>query len=146
MNFFCCSAKSHKKSHKPDDTKQEKKLISPKKLPQGTSLNDTVFVAGKGWVLKSQINQEKKNEVITITAKPRVEHNYDKEKENALDMLQELAKEERKMVVPLEKNLRNNLNHINHDYGKELWENKPMNEVQIYRNALLAGDQAPLDE
>lgn len=143
--FFCCSSKSHKKSQKTENAQQEKKLISPKKLPQGTSLNDTVFVAGQGWVLKSQINQENKNNVITVTAKtnPGVENSYDKEKENALDMLQELAKEERKIIVPLDKNIRN---HINHDYGKELWENKPMNEVQIYRNTLLAGDQAPLDE
>lgn len=143
--FFCCSSKSHKKSQKTDNAKQEKKLISPKKIPQGTSLNDTVFVAGQGWVLKSQINQENKNHVITVTAKtnPRVENSYDEGKENALDMLQELAKEERKIIVPLDKNIGN---HINHDYGKELWENKPMNEVQIYRNTLLAGDQAPLDE
>lgn len=67
------------------------------------------------------------------------------EKMDALEGLQGIAKMDRIPDWELERRMRELRNKMDHNDGKGVkWV--PKQDIQIVRNTLLAGDQAPLDE
>lgn len=138
--FFCCSAKSHKKK---DQGQNQKLITNANNIPKNAQLSETVFVAGQGWVLKPKPVPQTDSYKNSPVKKPSQNQTEIEQKESALDMLQELAINERKVDPLLEQKIRNAQNPYSNT-NKELWENNThVQEIHTHKNTLLAGDLAP---
>ena len=142
--FFCCSAKTHKKlkQNKLKETStKSSKTQENQNIPPISTLKDTIFIANVGWVIKTDVFNNKTAELAS--EKPQnIEDSEAQEKEDALDMLQGFAYIEKKPDILLE----NRLKEIKKMFEiKGFGEEQKKIDVKSYRNTLLAGDQAPLD-
>lgn len=143
--FFCCSAKS-KKSKQPLNSKLPSQNTTDTQKPQSHSvdLRDMVFIVGKGWVEKPRDHPQPKSAFNNQQPlEEKISENQDKM--DALEGLQGIAKMEKIPDWELERRMRELRNKMDHHDGKGVdWV--PKQDIQIIRNTLLAGDQAPLDE
>ena len=141
--FFCCSAKS-KKSKQPLPSQHTTDTQKPQS--HSVDLRDTVFIVGKGWVEKPRNHPQPKSAFIN-QQNPLMEEKLseNQDKMDALEGLQGIAKMDRIPDWELERRMRELRNKMDHHDGKGVqWV--PKQDIQIVRNTLLAGDQAPLDE